>query len=224
MHPGMPEKQGLYDPQFEHDSCGVGFVVDMNGRKSNAIVRKALQVLINLQPRGAKGCEVNTGDGSGILMLIPHDCLKHELTTLGFVLPGPGEYGVGMVCLPRDPSERRRCEEVLEAAVVRTNQTVLGWRDVPTDNSPIGNSAKSVEPVFRQIFIAAAPQVADRVEFERKLYLIRRRAENAVAGSDIPNKNYFYISSLSANTIIYKGMLSAEQMEIYFPDLARTEI
>ena len=219
MHPGMPEKQGLYDPQFEHDSCGVGFVVDMFGRKSNAIVRRALQVLINLQHRGAKGCEVNTGDGAGLLLQVPHAFFKEEAATVGVVLPEPGSYGVGMACLPRDAASRRACEELFEAAVVRTGQKVLGWRDVPTDNSPIGNSAKAVEPVFRQIFIAAGPTVKNRVELERKLYLIRRRVENAVANSSIPEKNYFYISSLSANTIIYKGMLSAEQIEIYFPDL-----
>ena len=219
MYPGIPEKQGLYDPQFEHDSCGVGFVVDMFGRKSHTIVRQSLQVLINLQHRGAKGAEVNTGDGAGILLQVPHGFLLEETKKLGIVLPEPGMYGVGMVCLPRDASARRRCEELLEAATVRTGQAVLGWRDVPTDNSEIGDSAKAVEPVFRQIFIGAAAPVKDRVELERKLYLIRRRAENAVATSDIKDKNYFYLPSLSANTIVYKGMLSADQMDVYFPDL-----
>jgi len=219
MYPGIPEKQGLYDPQFEHDSCGVGFVVDMFGRKSNSIVRKALQVLINLQHRGAKGCEINTGDGAGILMQIPHGFLAAEMNKTGIVLPESGKYGVGMVCLPQDSSARRKCEELLEAAVARTGQKLLGWRDVPTDNSDIGNSAKAVEPVFRQIFIGAAASVRDREELERRLYLIRKRAENAVAASDIKDKNYFYLSSLSANTIVYKGMLSADQMDTYFPDL-----
>ncbi|HLQ79407.1 MAG TPA: glutamate synthase large subunit [Terriglobia bacterium] len=219
MYPGIPERQGLYDPQFEHDSCGVGFIVDMFGRKSHAIVRKSVQVLINLQHRGAKGCEVNTGDGAGILLQVPHKFLLEEAKKLGITLPEPGRYGVGMVCLPRDASARRRCEELLEAAVVRTGQTVLGWRDVPTNNSEIGNSAKAVEPVFRQIFIGAAASVKDRVELERKLYLLRKRGENAVAASDIPDKNYFYLPSLSANTIVYKGMLSADQMDTYFPDL-----
>jgi len=224
MHPGMPEKQGLYDPQFEHDSCGVGFVVDMFGRKSNAIVRKALQVLINLQHRGAKGCEVNTGDGAGVLLQIPDAFFKSVASNAGVELPEPGAYGVGMMCLPRGAESRRRCEELFEAAVRRTGQRVLGWRDVPTDNSPIGNTAKAVEPVFRQIFIGAGPQVASRADFERKLYLIRRRVENAVAASDIEDRNYFYVASLSANTIVYKGMLSAEQIEIYFPDLADPSI
>src|SRR5262245_47226416 len=161
MHPGMPEKQGLYDPQFEHDSCGVGFVVDMFGRKSNTIVRKALQVLINLQHRGAKGCEVNTGDGAGILLQIPDTFLRRETEKLGIHLTEPGRYGVGMVFLPRGETPRRRCEELLTAAVERTGYKVLGWRDVPTDNSPIGNSAKAVEPVFRQVFIGRSTKITD---------------------------------------------------------------
>jgi len=219
MYPGIPEKQGLYDPQFEHDSCGVGFIVDMNGKKSHTIVTKALQVLINLQHRGAVGCEVNTGDGAGITMQVPDKFLRVETGNLGFTLPEPGRYGVGMVFLPRDPKSRQQCEELFAAAVQRTGQKVLGWRDVPTNNSEIGNSAKAVEPAFRQVFIAAASNVKDAVDFERLLYLIRRRAENAIAAANIKDGNYFYLSSLSCKTLIYKGMLSAEQMETYFPDL-----
>ena len=224
MYPGIPEKQGLYDPQFEHDSCGVGFVVDMFGRKSNTIVRNALQILINLQHRGAKGCEINTGDGAGILLQLPDAFLRKETSKLGIDLPEPGRYGVGMVFLPKGVESRKRCEELLAQAVERTGQKVLGWRDVPADNSPIGNSAKAVEPVFRQIFIASPSKTQSRVDFERKLYLIRRRAENAVAASDITDKNYFYLSSLSSNTIVYKGMLSADQIEAYFPDLADPDV
>ena len=189
MYPGIPEKQGLYDPQFEHDSCGVGFIVDMLGRKSHTIVRKALQVLINLEHRGAKGCEINTGDGAGITMQVPDEFLRTEAKKIGIRLPVAGRYGVGMVFLPRDPESRRRCEEVFTAAVERTGQKVLGWRDVPTDNSPIGNSAKAVEPVFRQVFIAAAADIKTPLDFERKLYLIRRRAENAVAAAKIKDGN-----------------------------------
>ena len=224
MYPGVPEKQGLYDPQFEHDSCGVGFIADMNGEKTHAIVRKALQVLINLEHRGAKGCEVNTGDGAGITMQVPDKFLRAEAKKLGISLPEAGRYGVGMVFLPRDPDSRRRCEELFEACVVQTGQKVLGWRDVPTDNSEIGNSAKAVEPVFRQVFVSATAEFAgtdfkERTNFERYLYLIRRRAENAVAAANIKDGNYFYLSSLSCNTLIYKGMLSADQMGTYFPDL-----
>src|SRR5678815_867053 len=218
MYPGIPEKQGLYDPQFEHDSCGVGFIVDMKGKKSHTIVRKALQVLINLEHRGAKGCEVNTGDGAGITMQIPDKFLRIEAGKAGIKLPEVGRYGVGMVFLPRDPKSRRRCEEILETAAAQSGQKFLGWRDVPTNNSEIGNSAKAVEPVFRQALIAAAGNI-DRTDFERKLYLIRRRAENAVSAAKIKDGNYFYLSSLSCNTLVYKGMLSADQMGTYFPDL-----
>src|SRR5262245_44154999 len=138
MFSAVPPKQGLYDPEFEHDSCGVGFVVDIAGRRSNDIVRKSLQVLTNLQHRGAKGCEANTGDGSGILLQLPHEFLKAECSKLGFGLPAPGRYGVGMVFLPRDRQTARWCQEIIEAAIARTGQRLIGWRDVPTNNSPIG--------------------------------------------------------------------------------------
>src|SRR5205809_867445 len=212
MYSMVPPKQGLYDPQFEHDSCGVGFVVDIAGRKSNQIIRKSLQVLMNLQHRGAKGSEANTGDGAGMLMQIPHQFFKGECRQLGFDLPVPGSYGVGMVFLPRDPYSARWCEEIIEAAIRRAGQRLLGWRTVPTNNAPIGESAKAVEPVFKQVFIERNPYLRSTVEFERKLYLIRKRIEKTTAE--------LYLDSLSANTIVYKGMLSAEQIEIYFPDLA----
>src|SRR5438093_8343908 len=216
MYSAVPPKQGLYDPQFEHDSCGVGYVVDIAGRKSNHIVRKSLQVLMNLQHRGAKGCEANTGDGAGMLMQIPHQFFKGECRQLGFDLPAPGSYGVGMVFLPRDPYSARWCEEIIEAAIRRAGQRLLGWRTVPTNNAPIGESAKAVEPVFKQVFIERNPYLRSRVEFERKLYLIRKRVEKTTTE--------LYFDSLSANTLIYKGMLSAEQMEIYFPDLVDPRI
>src|SRR6266704_1037078 len=212
MYSAVPPKQGLYDPQFEHDSCGVGFVVDIAGRKSNHIVRRSLQVLMNLQHRGAKGCEANTGDGAGILMQLPHQFYKSECKKLGFTLPAPGSYGVGMVFLPRDAYSARWCEEIIEAAIVRAGQRLLGWRTVPTNNAPIGDTAKAVEPVFKQVFIEQNPYIRSTAEFERKLYLIRKRVEKTTAEP--------YFDSLSANTIVYKGMLSAEQIEIYFPDLA----
>ncbi|HEX4996821.1 MAG TPA: glutamate synthase central domain-containing protein, partial [Terriglobia bacterium] len=219
MQPGLPEKQGLYDPQFEHDSCGVGFVANVSGKKSSAIIRQALQILINLEHRGAKGAEVNTGDGAGILLQVPHDFLKREATKVGITLPEPGRYGVGMVQLPTEEASRRACERLFESAVQNAGQILLGWRDVPTDNTLLGDTAKSVEPAVRQIFIGAGAGAPTAEAFERKLYLIRKRAEKAVAQSDIPMRSFFYVSSLSANTLIYKGMLSADQLEPYFPDL-----
>src|SRR5436309_9046591 len=196
MFSALPPKQGLYDPQFEHDACGVGFVVDIAGRKSNDIVRRSLQVLVNLQHRGAKGCEVNTGDGAGILMQIPHQFLKAECRKLGFELPAPGAYGVGMVFLPRDPHSARWCEEIVEAAIKRAGQKLLGWRTIPTNNSPIGDSAKAVEPVFKQVFIERSQYIRSTMDFERKLYLIRKRVEKTTTE--------LYFDSLSANTLIYK--------------------
>jgi glutamate synthase (NADPH) large chain len=216
MYSALPPKQGLYDPQFEHDACGVGFVVDIAGRKSNDIVRRSLQVLVNLQHRGAKGCEENTGDGAGILLQIPHDFLKAECKKAGFDLPAPGNYGVGMVCLPRDAYSQRWAKEMIEAAIRRGGQTLLGWRDVPTDNSPIGDSAKAVEPVFKQVFVARDPYFKSIDDFERRLYLIRKRIEKTTAEP--------YFASFSARTLIYKGMLSADQIEIYFPDLVDPRI
>jgi glutamate synthase (ferredoxin) len=216
MFSALPPKQGLYDPQFEHDACGVGFVVDIAGRKSNDIVRRSLQVLVNLQHRGAKGCEANTGDGAGILLQIPHEFLKAECKKLGFDLPTPGNYGVGMVCLPRDSHSQRWGKEIVEAAIKRAGQTVIGWRDVPTNNEPIGDSAKAVEPVFKQVFIGRDAYLKSTDDFERKLYLIRKRIEKTTSE--------LYFGSFSARTVIYKGMLSADQMEIYFPDLTDSRI
>jgi len=219
MAPGLPPAQGLYDPAHEHDACGVGFVVDIKGRKSHAIVRQALTVLKNLLHRGACGCEVNTGDGAGILIQMPHAFLRRECSRLGVALPAPGQYGAGLVFLPRDPRERAQCQAVFEHIVTEEGQRVLGWRDVRTDDSPVGPTARSVEPVFKQVFIGRAAAVPDRATFERKLYVIRKRAEHAVRGSGLAERKFFYLPSLSANTLIYKGMLSADQIETMFPDV-----
>ena len=217
--PGMPEAQGLYDPIHEYDACGVGFVVDMKGRRSHAIVSQALTVLKNLLHRGACGCEVNTGDGAGILIQMPHAFLFRETARAGFRLPQPGHYGAGLVFLPRDPAQADECRQILAEIIREEGQMLLGWREVPTDSSPVGPSARSVEPVFQQVFIARAAGVPDRAAFERKLYVIRKRAEHAVRRSSLSERGYFYLPSLSANTLIYKGMLSADQIEPMFPDV-----
>src|SRR5262245_11107447 len=150
-----PGAQGLYDPQFEHDACGVGFLVNIKGRKSHTIVQQALQILVNLDHRGACGCEANTGDGAGILMQMPHDFLKTAGKEAGVTLPSFGEYGVGMVYLPPDAAERRECEKEFERVVAEEGQRLLGWRTVPTNNSPLGETAKASEPCMRQIFIGS---------------------------------------------------------------------
>jgi len=226
--PGPPPAQGLYDPRHEHDACGVGFVVNIKGVRSHSIVRQALQVLINLLHRGACGCEVNTGDGAGILVQMPDRFLRKHADLLGFDLPAPGEYGAGLVFLPRDSDQRGAVERLFEQTVTAEGQRVLGWRDVPTDDRLLGASAVAVEPVFRQIFIGRGPALAGlpdaHARFERKLYVIRKRVENAVDRLGLPEGKFFYIPSLSSNTLIYKGMLIADQLEAMYPDLADPDL
>jgi glutamate synthase (NADPH/NADH) large chain len=211
-----PSRQGLYDPAHEHESCGVGFVVDLKGRKSSKIVRDAIQVLLNLQHRGACGAEKNTGDGAGILMQIPHRFFA-EVT--GLKLPAPGQYGVGVVFLPGDPGSRAACEHVFEQIVREEGQTFLGWRDVPVDNRMIGPTARRSQPSIKQLFIGRSSDLADDEAFERKLYVIRRRVRHTVRKLDIPEKALFYIPSLSSRTVIYKGMLNPDQLTPFYPDL-----
>ncbi len=220
--------QGLYDPRHEHDACGVGFVVHIKGQKSHSIVSQALQLLVNLLHRGACGCEVNTGDGAGILMQMPDRFLRRETGRLGINLPPERGYGAGLVFLPRDPAVRERVETIFEEIVIDEGQLVLGWRDVPTDDHELGPSAVAVEPVFKQIFIGRAPgspapgaSIESDAQFERKLYVIRKRIEHAIDAADLPldEKRYFYVVSLSSNTLIYKGMLTADQIGTMFPDL-----
>jgi glutamate synthase (ferredoxin) len=211
--------QGLYDPAYEHDSCGVGFVVDIAGRKSHGIVRKALRVLINLLHRGACGCEPNTGDGAGILVQMPDRFLRRECARLGLTLPAVGHYGAGLVFLPREPMQADKVRALLHSIVEEEGQTLLGWRDVPTDDHLLGDSARAVEPRIKQVFVGRGPAVRDRAHFERKLYVIRRLFEKAMVGLDIPERTFAYVPSLSCNTLIYKGMLSADQIETMYPDL-----
>lgn len=212
---GLPGKQGLYDPQFEHDACGIGFVANIKGKPSHEIVGQALNVLCNLDHRGGQGCETNTGDGAGILLQIPHRFLETECGKEGIELPERGQYGVGMVFLPQDAAARAACEKILEDHVAAAGQTLLGWRTVPTDHSSLGDSAKSVEPFVRQIFIGA--NGVEELAFERKLYVIRKRTENAVRALSFEQPLYF--ASLSSRTIVYKGMLTPEQVDSYYMEL-----
>src|SRR6266704_2809042 len=179
---GMPEAQGLYDPAHEHDACGVGFVVDIKGRKSHAF-------------------------------------LARECAALGFALPSPKHYGAGLVFLPRDEQQSAECREILARIVSEEGQALLGWRRVPTDDSPVGPSARAAEPAIEQVFVGRGAGISDAQAFERKLYVIRKRVEHAMRRSDIPGRGSFYLPSLSANTLSYKGMLSADQIETMFPDI-----
>ncbi len=217
---GPPPKQGLYDPQFEHDACGVGFVVNVKGKKSQRIVRQALDVLVNLRHRGACGCEANTGDGAGILVQMPHSFLKEASADAGVPLPSPGEYGVGAVFLPPDAGERRACEKIFEQIVTEEGQRVLGWRTVPTNNASLGETAKAAEPFIRQVFIGRNKKLSDDMAFERKLYVIRKRAVAAIRNSGVAGGEYWYVPSLSFKTLVYKGMLMSEQVQEYYTDLS----
>ncbi len=217
--PNRPAKQGLYDPWFEHDACGVGFVVDMHGRKSHQILLQGLQVLTNLDHRGASGAEPNTGDGAGVLLQMPHKFFQEAAKKARIVLPPPGHYGVGVIFLPRNPTVRRRVEEKFAQIVQSEGQIFLGWRTVPTDNSSLGETAKSCEPTMRQVFIGRSAELADDLAFERKLYLIRKRAYSEIRTSTMSGAEFWYVASLSCKTIVYKGMLLTDQLAKYFPDL-----
>ena len=215
--PGFPNRQGLYDPQHEKDSCGIGFVVNIKGKKSHDIVRKGLQVLENLTHRGAQGADAHTGDGAGILLQIPHAFLKRVAGDTGVVLPEVGEYGVGQLFLPPITDSRRLCEKVFTEIIAEEGLRLLGWRDVPVKSDQIGALARTTEPFMRQVFIAR--DAFNETQFERKLYVVRKRVEKAVAESAIQGREHFYVPSLSANTIVYKGLLLPHQMAAYYQDL-----
>jgi glutamate synthase (NADPH) large chain len=220
---GLPPAQGLYDPRHEHDACGVGFVANIEGEKSHDIVQKGLQVLINLTHRGACGCDPATGDGAGILIQIPHKFFARECSDLGYDLPNPGEYGVGMVFLPVDPQERIICEGILEKAAKQEGLKVLGWRDTPINGNSIGRVARSSQPYIEQIFIRRGKDM-DQDALERKLYVVRKQAESEVEKSKLKEKDFFYVPSLSSRTIVYKGLLLAPQISHFYTELSDPEV
>ena len=217
--PGLPPAQGLYDPSREHDACGVGFVADMKNRGSNDIVRMGLRVLENLDHRGAVGADAHGGDGCGMLVQIPHAFLAAEAERLGFALPEPGRYGVGFLFLPRDAAGRAQVEAIVGQAVADEGQTLLGWRDVPTDPSQLGDSVRASEPVIRQVFIGSGEGVADEAAFERRLYLVRKVISARVYALTDQRVRGFYPVSLSCRTLVYKGLLLATRLGAYYPDL-----
>src|SRR5438552_10438711 len=216
---GLPAPQGLYDPANERDSCGIGFVANIKGQKSHEIILKGIQVLINLTHRGACGCDPETGDGAGVLIQIPHKFFARECAKIGFTLPEPGEYGVGMVFLPVEKHLRLQCEGILERIAREEGLTVLGWRDTPIDGSAIGRVARGSQPYIEQFFVRGASGLSEDA-LERKLYVVRKRAETEVAASDMDDKGDFYIPSFSARTIVYKGLLLAPQIAHFYHELA----
>ena len=220
---GLPPAQGLYNPAHEHDACGIGFVASIRGHKSHDIIRKGIQVLINLTHRGACGCDPETGDGAGVLIQIPHKFFARECAGLGFELPAPGAYGVGMTFLPVEKHQRLQCEGILERIIREEGLKVLGWRDTPVDPAAIGRVARGSQPYIQQIFIGCVA-VMDEDAFERKLYVVRKRAESEVAASDMQDRGMFYIPSLSARTIIYKGLLLAPQITNFYGELSDPDV
>ncbi|MGZ5104543.1 MAG: glutamate synthase subunit alpha, partial [Usitatibacter sp.] len=216
---GLPPKQGLYDPRREHDACGVGFVAHIKGRKSHDIVVKGLTILNNLRHRGATGADPLHGDGAGLLVQIPDAFFREEMAKQNVKLPKAGAYGVGMIFLPRDPAARAACVREIERAIANEGQELLGWREVPVDASSLGETARGTMPVIRQVFVGAGRGQLDRDAFERKLYIIRKSLGHAIRALGLSNAGDFYVPSFSHRTIVYKGMLLAEQVGAFFTDL-----
>jgi glutamate synthase (NADPH/NADH) large chain len=216
---GLPQPQGLYDPAHEHDACGVGFVANIKGKKSHAIVQQGLQILRNLTHRGAVGADPLAGDGAGILIQIPDRLFREEMAGQGVRLPPVGQYGVGMVFLPKEPASRLACEYEIERAIKDEGQVILGWRDVPCDDTGLGASVKRREPVIRQVFIGRGKGVTVTDALERKLYIIRKSSGHAIQALKLAHGKEFYVPSMSARTVVYKGMLLAHQVGTYYKDL-----
>ncbi|WP_304941965.1 glutamate synthase large subunit [Vallitalea guaymasensis] len=214
---GLPEKQGLYDPQFEKDNCGVGFVAHMKGKKSHTIIEQGLDVLVNLTHRGAVGSDPDSGDGAGILIQTPHKFLKKEMNTLNFTLPEEGMYGVGMIFFPQEPNARYFCEGVFEKYLASEGLELIGWRHVPVNERACGLTARGTIPVVHQIFIKRGNLSV--TEFETKLYIVRKLVEEAIRKASHTYTEAFYICSLSSKTMIYKGQLLARQIPEFYPDL-----
>ncbi len=212
-------RSGLYEPYYEHDACGIGFICNIDGNRSHEVIANGLQILVNLTHRGACGCDPETGDGCGIMLHIPHEFFKAEVADHGFELPNVGEYGVGMVFLPQDRESRESCMQILNKAILEEDQELLGWRDVPRNSDAIGWLARENEPVIRQVFIRR-DEGLDVDEFERKLYVIRKSATHMIGNSVISGKSEYYVPSMSARTIVYKGLMLPDAMDKYYLDLA----
>ncbi len=218
-HEGMQARQGLYDPRYEHDACGVGFIANIKNRKSHEIIAQGVTILHNLAHRGAVSADPCAGDGAGILIQIPDGLFRAEATALKFTLPAEGAYGVGMVFLPRTDATRQACEEVITHFVTAEGQTLLGWRDVPVDPSVLGETIRPNAPVIRQFFVGRGANCADADALERKLFVIRKQSHKELRSRNLPDSTNFYIASLSTRTIIYKGMVICENLARFYRDL-----
>ncbi len=237
-HTHLPHQQGLYHPEYEHDSCGVGFLCNIKGQKSNLLIKQSLEVLRRLSHRGATGADPKTGDGAGLLIQIPHEFFKKTAQSAKIELPNVGEYGTGLVFLPQKSEERKLCKDIFAKVIAEEGQRLLGFREVPVDNSFIGKSARETEPEIEQVFIQRLdspgltssgqsqknPKVNEQLVFERKLYIIRKQVENAIRASNISQKSFFYITNLSSRTFSYKGLLMPGQLENFFLDFKDTSM
>jgi glutamate synthase (NADPH/NADH) large chain len=215
---------GMYDPSYDRDSCGVGFVADIKGRPSRRIVDLGIEILKKLEHRGAVGADPKTGDGAGILMQIPHDFFKRVTTGSGVTLPAPGRYGIGFIYLPKERIAREAVENIIEKVIVDEGERFLGWRDVPVDESVPGEGARMTLPLFRQCFIGASDEIRDADEFERKLYLIRRVIDRRIRAEHHLDRGHYYVPSFSCKTVNYKGMLLAEQLPAFYKDLNEPDL
>ncbi len=207
-----PRQQGLYRPEFEHDNCGIGFVTHIRGRKSHEIIKMGLEVLENMTHRGAEGADSKTGDGAGILIQVPRDFYLIQ----GYSVPPEGQFGTGILFLPRDEEQAGQCLEIFERILMEEGINIIAYREVPRNPEVIGDLSKAVEPEMKQVLCEAD---LDQLDLERRLYVVRKRTENAILKSDIPQKKHFYIPSLSTRVLIYKGMLTSEQLGEYYLDL-----
>ena len=214
------KQQGLYSPEFEHDNCGAGFICNLKGKRTNDIIHKALDILVRLEHRGAVSADGRTGDGAGILIEIPHSYFKK---VCDFDIPEPREYAVGMVFLPPAANQRKLVKEIFEKQVTRQGLSILGWREVPVDHSCLGSIAALSEPNVQQIFIGKGEELSDK-EFNARLFIARKIAEHRIRESALSESSYFYVSSLSTTTLIYKGLLMPEDINIYYSDLNDPEL
>ena len=210
---------GLFDPAQEKDSCGVGFIADIKGRQSHKLVEDALTILLNLEHRGAVGADPRAGDGAGILVQTPHKFLAKKAAEIGFALPPPGHYAVGVLFLPHEEAWRQEIMDTYVAIAAQEGMQVLGWRDVPTDNSTLGELVKPTEPVHKQVFLARSPATRSEQDFERRLYILRKTISSTLYGRRERRLSHYYPVSISCRTLIYKGMFLADQLNTYYPDL-----
>ena len=221
---GPPAAQGLYDPRYEHDACGVGFVCHLKSGPTHEIVAQGLQILLNLAHRGALACDAYTGDGAGIMIQLPDRFLRRVCSDQQIQLPEAGRYASGLVFLPPDPRQQAFCRQKLADIIGQEGQQLLGWRRVPVRAEVLGPLSRHVEPVIEQVFIACDPHITDQDQFERRLFIIRRRTENAILRDGLEQKVFFHIPSLSSRTFVYKGMFVAHQLVDYFPDLGQPDL